>query len=98
MPNSERGSKIDLYGLDVGIAIVEDGIRRARSDDRNDLLVQAIFAELSSDTRLLETTEWDSGVEGVIAINPNSPCFQFVCSIDRPVDIFAKDGGSKPID
>lgn len=35
MPNLERGSKIDLHGLDIGIAIVEDSIKRALSYGRN---------------------------------------------------------------
>lgn len=60
--------------------------------------MQTIFAQFASDTRLLEPSKGNGGVEHIVTVDPDCPSFQFVGRIERSVDIFAEDGGCEAVD
>lgn len=89
---------VDMDSLDVSVAR-----REARKSVRtpnqvvDHLLVQSILSKLATNTRLLETTERNVGVQLVGTVNPDRSCLHPVSRGDGAVDVFAEDSGGKAV-
>ena len=59
--------------------------------------MQSVLSKLTTDTRLLEASERNVGMQLVGTVNPDGTSLHLVGSRDRTIDVLAEYGSSKTI-
>ena len=62
------------------------------------VVFDGVFTEFSTDTRLLETTEWHLGVKLVVTVDPNGSALESLSDSVCSRGVLREDGGSETVD
>lgn len=89
--------KVDVHGLDSGVARPSVSMDNTREQGKDDALVQRILAQLSPNATLLESTKRHAGIQVVYAVNPCGTRLQSVSRLDCTAQVLREHGCSETV-